>query len=283
MVIVLPFLITLDPSNDKIVVQGKNDNIEMAEYDAVTVSASVWSTMPDDLHADFYYTSTPEQPNWVYIDTKTTTLTGELEVLDVDYNLPSGANQAVRVRFRYQGTVGPCPAGNYRNYGDADDLVFAVKSASFSIGCPEGTIRINKENTPMSMDVQCILSVSSSYNGTIDLSCSSSSLTGISCSTPDSVVISSGETTKNITVTLDADTSVVAGGEGSILVSASDASDSKNSAFNVVIVNSGGEQVAVYDSAYGVPLCDLTGSSCSSGDLLYGRGPVTPEPNYPNT
>lgn len=164
-----------------------------------------------------------------------------------------------------------------------DDLVFAVKTALFSVECPEGIIRINKEITPMNIDVQCLLSVSSSYSGVIDLSCSSSALAGVTCSTPNSVLVSSGETAKNITVTLSADTSVVVGDQGSILVSASDASESKNSALNAVIVNSGGEQVAIYYSSYGAPICDLTGTSCSSGDLLYGRGPVTPEPNYPNT
>jgi hypothetical protein len=91
----------------------------MSEYDSVIVSAWVWATMPDDLSADFYFTSSPEDPEWMFIETKTTTLTGALEVLEVSYDLPSGLNQAVRVNFRYLGDVGTCPSGSYRNYGDA--------------------------------------------------------------------------------------------------------------------------------------------------------------------
>lgn len=271
------------PSIDVIEVKGKNGNVEISEYDAVTVSATVWATMPDDLSADFYYTSTPEDPDWIFIDTLTTSNSGEAEVLEVDYNLPSGTNQAVRVHFRYLGSVGTCPDGNYWNYGDADDLVFAVKQASFSISCPDGTIRINKENTPESIDVDCSLSVSSNYNGTINLSCSSASLTGINCTTPTSVDILSGDTEVNVTVTLDAGNSVVVGEEGSVLVSASDEANSKTSAIGVSVVGPGGDQVATFDLSYGTPFCDLTGKSCSSGDLLFGRGPVTPEPNQPNT
>jgi hypothetical protein len=163
-----------------------------------------------------------------------------------------------------------------------DDLVFLVKAASFSIECPDHTIRFNKEETPKSVDVECTIAVRSEYNGTIDLSCSSSSLTGINCATPSSVAIPSGATTVNFTVTLDADTSIVVG-QGDVLILASDGSSTKNSAINVLVVSPGGEQLAIYDSAYGSPLCDLAGISCSSGDLLYGRGSVTPEPNYPNT
>jgi hypothetical protein len=57
---------------------------------------------------------------------------------------------------------------------------------------------------------------------------------------------------------------------------ASDGASSKTSAISVSVVNPGGNQMAFYDPLYAVPMCDLIGSSCSSGDLLYGRGPVTP-------
>ncbi len=70
-----------DPSNDAIIVKGKNENVEISEYDEVIVSATVWSTMPNDLSADFYYTSTPEDPAWTFIDTLTTSKNGEAEVL----------------------------------------------------------------------------------------------------------------------------------------------------------------------------------------------------------
>jgi hypothetical protein len=45
----------------------------------------------------------------------------------------------------------------------------------------------------------------------------------------------------------------------------------------------GGQQDAVYDTALKVPRCATASSSCSSGQLLKGRGSVGPELNFPNT
>jgi hypothetical protein len=47
------------------------------------------------------------------------------QVLSVNYTLPAGATQAVRVQFRYQSTNANCAAGTFN---DRDDLVFAVTS-----------------------------------------------------------------------------------------------------------------------------------------------------------
>eukprot|EP00984_Skeletonema_dohrnii_P033633 scaffold30823_cov78-Skeletonema_dohrnii-CCMP3373.AAC.1 len=41
--------------------------------------------------------------------------------------------------------------------------------------------------------------------------------------------------------------------------------------------------IASYDEALGIPKCSSEGTSCDTGDLVNGRGPVYPEPNYPNT
>lgn len=110
------------PSIDKITVKSKNTNVDLSEYEAVTISAKVWSTFAEDLFADFYYTAFPADPNWIFIGTMTTALQAQQEVLEIDYNLPQGTLQAVRVHFRYKGQRSPCPNGNYQNYGDADDL-----------------------------------------------------------------------------------------------------------------------------------------------------------------
>lgn len=126
--------------------------------------------------------------------------------------------------------------------------------------------------------------MNSNYNGTINLSCSSSALTGINCTTPSLVDIPAGTTTVNVTVTLSSDTSIVAGEQGVVLLSASDETSAKTSKIDVYVVSPGGLQLARYNASYGAPYCDLPGTSCSSGDiLLYGRGPVTPELNHPNT
>jgi hypothetical protein len=41
--------------------------------------------------------------------------------------------------------------------------------------------------------------------------------------------------------------------------------------------------IASFDEALGIPKCSSEGTSCDTGDLVNGRGPVYPEPNYPNT
>jgi aminopeptidase S len=50
---------------------------------------------------------------------------GGAQTLSANYTLPSGALQAVRARFRYQGAASSCATGAYI---DHDDLVFAVSS-----------------------------------------------------------------------------------------------------------------------------------------------------------
>jgi hypothetical protein len=275
----------IHPSIDKLTIRSKDASIGISEYETAVISATVWSTFANDLHADFYYTGTPEDPSfsWTYIGTQTSTVQDNVEVLEIEYNLPKGTEQAVRVHFRYKDTVSPCPNGPYFNYGDADDLVFVVEPAPFSLVCPSKTVRFIKEETPATTNVTCYLLNRSNFTGTVALSCSPLSITGVSCTIPSSVQVSPAETMSYVTVQLDADTSVVVGRRGSILVSASHDTTSKRSAIGVLIVAQGGDQVAVYDPEYGAPVCDLSATSCSSGDLLVGRGPVLPEPNYPNT
>jgi hypothetical protein len=49
------------------------------------------------------------------------------QTLSATYTLPSGALQAVRAQFRYQGAASSCTSGGYN---DRDDLVFAVTSTA---------------------------------------------------------------------------------------------------------------------------------------------------------
>lgn len=161
-------------------------------------------------------------------------------------------------------------------------LVFAVKSSPFTFECPE-TVQFNTKNIPEIIDVECMLSVHSNVSGTIDLSCSSSSLKGVNCTTPPTYDISPGDSTANVGVRLDADASLRVGESGEIFVSASYGAVSKAAVIKVLIVGPGGDQLAIYNSSYGAPFCDLSASSCSSGTLLVGRGSVGPEPNAPNS
>lgn len=79
--------------------------------------------------ADFYYASSATNANWSYLGSIPAGGSG-LRTLVAEYRLPTGApNQAVRVNFRYKGSVSSCATGRW---DDIDDLVFAVADASAS-------------------------------------------------------------------------------------------------------------------------------------------------------
>ena len=90
----------------------------------ITASVFAWSTGASDT-ADFYYTSDASNVDWLYIGSVTPSGGGEQDV-KITYTLPQGTTQAVRVQFRFGGTVTTC---TYGSYNDRDDLVFTVSSA----------------------------------------------------------------------------------------------------------------------------------------------------------
>ena len=59
---------------------------------------------------------------WIYAPIRMIRSTGA-GTLSATYTLPTGTLQAVRARFRYNGTAAACGTGSY---DDHDDLVFAV-------------------------------------------------------------------------------------------------------------------------------------------------------------
>jgi hypothetical protein len=86
----------------------------------------VWAwTTPSADAADFFYAANATSPVWTLIGTRVPTAAGA-QVLSINYTLPTGALQAVRVQYRYQGSATACASGAYN---DRDDLVFAVTSA----------------------------------------------------------------------------------------------------------------------------------------------------------
>ncbi|XXF77282.1 M20/M25/M40 family metallo-hydrolase [Myxococcaceae bacterium GXIMD 01537] len=100
------------------------DGSAFAAGKTVRVETTVWaySTSADSL--DLYYTANAASPSWTLIGTFKPTGTGS-QTLSATYTLPAGASQAVRARFRYNGTAGPCNTGT-GTYDDHDDLAFAV-------------------------------------------------------------------------------------------------------------------------------------------------------------
>jgi leucyl aminopeptidase len=113
-----------DESNDRIRVSTTDGSL-FAAGKTVRVEATVWAwTTPSADRLDLYYTANASAPGWTFLATLTPPAAGA-QTLSATYTLPSGPLQAVRARFRYQGTASPCATGGYI---DHDDLVFAVSS-----------------------------------------------------------------------------------------------------------------------------------------------------------
>jgi hypothetical protein len=104
------------------------DGTNFAPGKSVRIDATVWvwTGGPTSDHLDLYYAANANSPSWTYITTINPTV-GGAQTLSATYTLPSGALQAVRARFRYQGSASPCTTGSF---DDHDDLVFAVDSPS---------------------------------------------------------------------------------------------------------------------------------------------------------
>jgi hypothetical protein len=112
-----------DESNDRLKV-ATVDGSTFAAGKSVRVEATVWAwTTPSSDKLDLYYAANASSPSWTLIGTFTPTA-GGAQTLSATYTLPAGALQAVRARFRYQGSAAPCGTGGY---DDHDDLVFAVE------------------------------------------------------------------------------------------------------------------------------------------------------------
>lgn len=113
-----------DESLDRIVVRsgeidGTGAENDLTEGGRATITATVyaWSSGSSD-RADFYYANDLNNPDWVLIDTVVPTA-GGVQELQASYTIPPGGIQAVRVNFRYTGTVGACTTGDY---DERDDL-----------------------------------------------------------------------------------------------------------------------------------------------------------------
>ncbi len=112
-----------DESNDRIVVASTSGNA-LTHGTTVTVTATVWAWTGYTSDAlDLYYAANANSASWVFIKTIVPTKAGA-QSLSATFTLPTGALQAVRAQFRYQGRASSCTTGAYN---DHDDLIFAVQ------------------------------------------------------------------------------------------------------------------------------------------------------------
>jgi hypothetical protein len=119
----------LDESNDRIKI-STTDGSNFAPGKTVRIDATAWAwTTPSADRLDLYRAANAGSPSWTFIATITPTVAGS-QTLSATYTLPSGGLQAVRARFRFQGSAAPCAAGSYT---DHDDLVFAVDTPATTV------------------------------------------------------------------------------------------------------------------------------------------------------
>jgi bacterial leucyl aminopeptidase len=111
-----------DESNDRLKV-ATTDGTNLAAGKQVTVTATVWAYSSTADTLDLYYTANANSPTWTLIGSYKPSGTGA-RTLSATYTLPTGALQAVRANFRYNGSASPCSPGSY---DDHDDLIFAVQ------------------------------------------------------------------------------------------------------------------------------------------------------------
>ncbi len=116
----------VDESIERVIVTSANGGL-LTEATEALIEASVWVYSKEVDFADFYYAADATSPNWHFIKTVQPTITESLDTVSVNYTLPVGQNQAVRVVFRFGGEMGSCPIGSF---DDVDDLVFAVVNGS---------------------------------------------------------------------------------------------------------------------------------------------------------
>jgi Zn-dependent metalloprotease len=119
----------VDESNDRIRV-STTDGTNFSPGKTVRVEATVWAwTTPSADRLDLYYAANASSPSWTLLGTLTPTVAGA-QTLSATYVLPSGGLQAVRARFRFQGSAASCGTGSYN---DHDDLVFAVDTPATTV------------------------------------------------------------------------------------------------------------------------------------------------------
>ena len=89
----------------------------------VTVNLWCWNTGSSDT-ADIYITSDASSPDWQPL-ASIACPGGGAQTITHAFDVPSGANQSIRVNLRYNGSPSTCSNGSY---DDHDDLIFTVKA-----------------------------------------------------------------------------------------------------------------------------------------------------------
>ncbi len=115
-----------DESNDRLRVYT-NDGTALAPGKLVTIEATVWAwTTPSSDWLETFHAPDATAPAWSAVGGASNPPGSGQQVMSRTFTLPAGPLQALRARFRFNGTAGACAASP--TYDDHDDLVFAVAS-----------------------------------------------------------------------------------------------------------------------------------------------------------
>ena len=269
-----------DESNDRLKVSTVGGG-NLAAGQQVRVEATVWaySSFSSD-KLDLYYAANASAPTWTLIGTLTPTAAGA-QTLSATYTLPTGALQAVRARFRYQGSAAPCGTGSY---DDHDDLVFAVTSTApspdFSLSASPASVSVTQG---ASSSTTVTVSSQNGFNAAVSLSCGTLPA-GVTCGFSPASVTPPANGSASSTLTFAAG-GTAAVGTANVTIGGASGTLTRSASVSLSVQGTGGgAQTAVYDSVLKAPKCATVGISCDSGaSLLLGRATKGPEPNQPNT
>ena len=254
-----------DESNDRIRVLT-TDGSTLTGGRTVRVEATVWAYSTTSNQLDLYYTGDAANPVWTHLTTLTPSARGG-QTLAATYTLPwAGGVHAVRARFRYGGTAGPCGAGTYN---DHDDLAFAVGAPPPDTTTPTTSITSPVEGAVVSGTVTVNATATDDVGVTRVELYVDGMLRGTDTQAPFSFAWN--------TISVD-------NGGHSLSTKAYDPAGNVGTSSDVgVTVSNLASAVASYDPVLKAPRCSVAASACDSALLLVGRASRGPEPNQPNT
>jgi subtilisin family serine protease len=222
----------------------------------VTATVKTFSGLHDRL--DFYSAADANNPVWTHIATLRPLSSPHLTA---EFMLPYGTLQAVRARFRYQGTEGPC-GGAPGSYDDHDDLVFpTVASATMApviAAQPRSAVAAAGQPHTLSVTASGPSLVYQWYRG-------ASGFVGEPLPQANS---------RTLTV-------AVTGGTTQYWVRVSSPGGSADSA--AATIKGAIAATAAANPVLRAPVCLSWSAWCDSATVLVGRSGVGPEINAPNT
>lgn len=242
----------------------------LASGGKVRITIRYWAYAANEAdQIDIYHAADAHNPSWNHLTTLTPAGVGPNED-SFDFTLPTGPLQVIRANFRFaQQQPGQSSCSAPSDYGDRDDLVFAVDSPAdttaptVALEAPAdgGTVSGDVYLRATAQDNQGIARVEFWVDGAL----AETALQPL----PDGNVPPRYEA-----IWLGAD------GTHQILAKAYDTSGNVTSTQPVTVTVSSVPD-AVFDTTLAVPACNTVESFCDPGTLLDGRGLF--ETNAPNT